>query len=107
MLINLLILFFFLLIFYQIFLYIFGNVIEGMENQNDPNSSNAMILSQQNAGDIAYLKERLDELMDLKGTVVDVCGNVIQLNQQVQDLVQQQADAATELAGDTPLDITV
>jgi len=111
MFIKILILFFLLLIIYQIFLALFGNSIEGMSSgtyqeydTNNPN--NAMILSQQNAGNIAYLKQRLDELMDLKGTVTDVCGNVIQLNQQVQGLVQQQADAAVQLAGDQPVDVS-
>jgi hypothetical protein len=108
--INILILFFLLLIIYQIFLALFGNVIEGMEGDykeydtNDPN--NALILSQQNAGNIAYLKQRIDELMDLKTTVVDICGNVVQLNQQVQALVQQQADAAQQLSGDEPVTVS-
>jgi hypothetical protein len=113
MLIRALILFFLLLIVYQVFLAVFGNVIEGLENgetgykdydTNNPN--NAMILAQQNAGNISYLKERLDDLMNLKGTVVDVCGNVMLLNQQVQGLVQQQAQAATQLAGDKPLTVS-
>jgi len=110
MLTKILIIFFLFLILYQIFLAIFGNLIEGLENEgstykeydtNDPN--NAMILAQQNAGNISVLKQRIDELMDLKGTVTDVCGNVVQLNQQVQGLVQQQADQANTISKDMPL----
>lgn len=113
MLVGILILFFLLLIVYQVFLAIFGNLREGVENAetsykeydtNGPGGAN--ILAQQNAGNIAYLNQRLNELMDLKGTVTDVCGNVVQLNQQVQGLVQQQADAATQLAGDKPIPIS-
>ena len=109
MLISILIIFFLVLILYQIFLAIFGKSIEGMESANTyanydtNNSSNALILSQQNAGNISYLKERIDELMDLNGTVMDICGNIVQINQQIQGLVQQQADAAVQLAGDTPV----
>ena len=111
MLISILIIFFLVLILYQIFLAIFGKSIEGMESANTyanydtNNSSNALILSQQNAGNISYLKERIDELMDLNGTVMDICGNIVQINQQIQGLVQQQADAAVQLAGDTPVDM--
>jgi len=114
MLTSILIIFFLFLILYQIITALFGNFKEGMEgedtsvykeyNTNDPN--NALILSQQNAGNIAYLKQRVDELMDLKGTVTDISNNVVLLNQQVQALVQQQADAAVELAGDQPVDVT-
>jgi|UniRef100_A0A6C0HCY3 hypothetical protein len=115
MLVQILILFFILLIAYQIFLAVFGNLREGLDG-SDTNASykeydtsgpsGANILAQQNAGNIAYLKQRLDELMDLKGTVIDVCGNIVQLNQQVQGLVQQQADAATQLAGNKPASIS-
>jgi hypothetical protein len=109
MLISILIIFFLVLILYQIFLAIFGKSVEGMENGDTyadydmNNSSNALILAQQNAGNISYLKERIDELMDLNGTVMDICGNIVQINEQMQGLVQQQADAAIQLAGDTPV----
>jgi len=113
MLTKFLIIFFLFLIIYQIFLVISGNLKEGLENgdasykeydTNDPN--NAMILSQQNAGNISYLNQRLTELMDLKGTVLDICGNVVQLNQQVQGLAQQQADQASALVGDKPAEVS-
>jgi len=116
MLIKILIVFFVLLLVYQIFTAIYGaNLVEGIDdtlsyknydtnNPNNPNS--ALILSQQNAGNISYLKQRIDDLMDLKGSVMDLCGNVVQLNQQVHSLVQQQADAMTQLVGDKPVKIT-
>ena len=121
MLVRILILFFLLLIIYQIILAISGNFREGLENTNistntnnnssykeydTKGSSGANILAEQNAGNIAYLKQRLDELMDLKGTVMDVCGNIIQLQQQVNGLVQQQSNAMTQIAGDKPVSIS-
>jgi len=116
MLVRILILFFLLLIIYQIILAISGNLREGLENTNTNNSSykeydtkgpsGANILAEQNAGNIAYLKQRLDELMDLKETVMDVCGNIIQLQQQVNGLVQQQSNAMTQIAGDKPVSIS-
>ena len=58
MLVNVLIVFFLLLILYQIFLAYF-NCVEGLDNYqnydlNNPN--NALILAQQNAGNIEFLK---------------------------------------------------
>ena len=63
--INILIVFFIILIIYQIFLAHFSNnVIEGLENYkeydtNDPN--NVMILAQQNAGNIEVLRKQFDD----------------------------------------------
>ena len=84
--------------------------MEGMENgyseydTNNPN--NALILSQQNAGNIAYLKQRVDELAGIKTTVDELTQQVNQHSTQIQGLVQQQADYATQLAGDTPPTVT-
>ena len=111
-LINLLILFFTILIFYQIFLaYNGNNIIEGLENQpyqeyntNDPN--NALILGQQNAGNIINLKQRLDELNGLNDEVQDISGNVIALQEQVTQLVAAQQNYATQMTGGTAPNIT-
>lgn len=73
-------------------------------NLNDPNS--ALILSQQNAGNINYLKERIDELTSVKKDVDDLKQNVSLMQTQIDGLVQQQADFGTELAGSTPPTIT-
>jgi hypothetical protein len=118
MLIKLLIVFFTCLIGYQLFLALFnsasmtqvidfmggkgsGNrwfpdLIEGLENSSteykdyntdDPNNPNSsLILSQQNAGNIEVLKDSMQTQIDA--------------------LVQQQADYATDLAGDTPAEVT-
>ena len=114
MLIKLLILFFVLLIFYQIFLAIFGKkMMEGLENEeksyqnyntSDPN--NVMILAQQNAGNIEFLKEQISQFTGLKEEVADIKHNVALLNDQLNEIGQQQATAATQLVGSSPVDIT-
>ena len=98
----LLIAFFSLLIIYQLFLEHFTNkIIEGMDNTyqdyntNDPN--NVMILAQQNAGNIQVLKQQLDSLLSLDQEVKDISGNVVLLQQQVNDLVQAQQTYATQM----------
>jgi TolA-binding protein len=111
-LINVLIILFIILIVYQIFLaYFVDNVIEGLVssqyqqyNSNDPN--NALILAQQNAGNINYLKQQIDELNGLNQEVQDISGNVIQLQQQVSQLVASQQQYATQLTGGTAPNIT-
>jgi hypothetical protein len=79
MLIKILIIFFTFLIGYQLFLEILtfinqDNLVEGLENKstneykpynpNDPN--NTLILAQQNAGNIEFIKGRIDDLDGVK-----------------------------------------
>ena len=73
-------------------------------NLNDPNSS--LILSQQNAGNINFLKGRIDELSGIKKDVDDLKQNVSSMQTQIDGLVQQQSDFGTQLAGPSPPDIT-
>lgn len=93
MLINFLICFFLLLIIYQIFLAYF-TIIEGLENQyrnydtNDPN--NVMILAQQNAGNIEFLKTQMNNLIGLEKKVQDISANYAGLEQRVDDLILEQ-----------------
>jgi predicted PurR-regulated permease PerM len=100
-LINILIIFFIVLILYQILLAI--NVVEGFENQyqqyNTNNPNNALILAQQNAGNISYLKERLDSLESLNDEVQDISNNLITLQGQVNGLVQAQQEYTTQMTG--------
>lgn len=107
-LVNILIAFFAFLIIYQLILA--SNIVEGLENQyqsydtNNPN--NALILAQQNAGNISYLKERVDKFDGVYQLVQDLSGNVQTLQTQVNDLVQAQQDYANQLTGGTAPDIT-
>lgn len=114
MLIHTLIIFFILLIFYQIFLaHISSNIIniEGMDTQisqqykpydlNNPN--NALILSQQNAGNIQVLKQQMDGVFNLNNKVRDLSGNLTELQNQVSSLmVQQQQYVQSKLPETTP-----
>ena len=111
--INLLILFFIILIFSQIFLAFFNNIIiEGLTNgattssdqyqpynMNDPN--NAMILAQQNAGNIQVLKQQIDDLSGLNKEVQDISGNVATLQTQVTGLISAQTQYAQNMAPKT------
>jgi len=107
-LVNILISFFIVLILYQIFLA--TNIIEGLENnykpydQNNPN--NALILAQQNAGNIAYLNERMDSVQGMNSQLQDLSGNVVALQEQVNGLVQAQQEYANQMTGGTAPEIT-
>uniref|UniRef100_A0A6C0E2S0 Uncharacterized protein n=1 Tax=viral metagenome TaxID=1070528 RepID=A0A6C0E2S0_9ZZZZ len=116
MFIQTLVVLFVALISYQLFLACSKNsLIEGMESTSTSpefapydtsNPANALILSQQNAGNINYLKQRLDEMGSIKTTVDSLSQQVDQLNQQMAGLVQQQSDLGQQLAGTTPPTIT-
>ncbi len=103
-LVNILIVFFVFIILYQIFLATVPTV-EGLENQYQPydtnNPANALILAQQNAGNIAYIKERLDDYQGLYQEVQDISGNYASLQSQVDQLVQAQEQYTTQMTGGT------
>ena len=124
-LIYLLISLFTILITYQLFLAFFSfskstNLIEGLDNQdltsqdedsdykpynlNDPN--NALILAQQNAGNIEVLKGRVDSQDGIKEKVDNIQQNINSIQTQIDGLVQQQADFAQQIAGSTPPTVT-
>ena len=124
MLINILIIFFIILVGYQVILAYFpnfmkNNLVEGLENADinntkstdykpynvsDPN--NSLILPQQNAGNIEVLKGRVDKLDGLNDKVVTMQQSIDSMQTQIDGLVQQQADYAQEIAGSTPPNIT-
>jgi len=118
LLINILILFFIILIGYQIILA--NHVIEGLENNtsststnntsynpyNMNNPDNALILAQQNAGNIDYLKQRLDAVQGMFQQVQDLSGNVVALQDQVNGLVSAQQEYANQMTGGTAPEIT-
>jgi len=110
MLIKLLIGFFICLIVYQIFLALFkkDNLVEGLEtattsteykpyDKNDPN--NALILAQQNAGNIEVLNGRVTKLDGVKERVDTMQQNIDSMQTQIDGLVQQQADYAKDVMG--------
>ncbi len=94
-----------------------NNLVEGLENEtpteykpyntNDPNNPNsALILAQQNAGNIEVIKGRMDGLDGQKGRLDTIQQNIDSMQTQIDALVQQQADYANDLAGSEPLTIT-
>ena len=122
MLIYILIVFFIMLVGYQVFLALVPrlSLVEGLENEtttqntgssdyqpynvNDPN--NSLILSQQNAGNIEVLRGRIDGFDGVKEKVDTMQQSIDSMQVQIDGLVQQQADYAQELAGPTPPDVT-
>lgn len=113
-LINILIVFFILLITYQILLA--NHIVEGMEimeenknefqeyDKNDPN--NLPILVNQNAGNISYLKDRMNNVVNIRDQVKDISGNLQTLQEQVNELVLAQKDYANQLTGGTAPEIS-
>ena len=107
MLVNVLIIFFIFLIVYQIILANY-NIVEGLKNNKEYKDypPNALILSQQNAGNIEYLKKKTDDLQNIQSVVNDLSGNVASLQQQVNGLVSAQQQMVTQMTGGSPPDIT-
>lgn len=118
-LVNILIIFFIFIILYQIILANNSNLplvvgklhlVEGFKNKyksydtNNPN--NAIILAQQNAGNISYLKERIDNVQGVYQQVQDLSGNVQNLQTQVNGLLQAQQAYANQMTGGTPPEIS-
>jgi hypothetical protein len=115
--ITILIIFFIILLGNQLILASTNSysLIEGMDNNpsstqyspyntNDPN--NVLILAQQNAGNIQYLKGRMDDVSSMKSDITSLQEQVKTLNTQMQGLVKQQASFAQNMAGSTPPTIT-
>jgi methyl-accepting chemotaxis protein len=108
MLTNILIVFFIFLIVYQAFLAYSSARLkrEGLENEGVGENSNcsSSVLAYKNSGAIQLLQDQVNKLMGLDKEVKDISGNVTALNQQVASLVNQQAQAATQLVGNKPIE---
>ena len=111
-LINILIILMILLLINQLYNYLTKiKTIEGMKSTgysdyDTNNPDNALILAQKNAGNISVLKEQVDELSNIKSAVDELKEENKLLNTQVQDIVEQQAKYAQDLAGDKPPEVT-
>ena len=109
-LVNILIVFFIILICFQIILA--NHIVEGLEtgesyqSYDTNNPANALILAQQNAGNIEYLKGRIQDVQGMNKQVQDLSGNVQTLQEQVSGLVTAQQQYATQMTGGTPPDIS-
>lgn len=65
-------------------------------------SHNTFLMAQQNAGNIEYLKQRIDAVQNMNTQVQDLSANVASLQSQVTSLVQSQQQYATQIAGSAP-----
>jgi hypothetical protein len=70
------------------------------------NPQNALILAQQNAGNISFLKEKLDDLLGLNKEVQDISGNLITLQEQVAQMMAAQQSYSTKMTGGVTPNIT-
>jgi hypothetical protein len=73
---------------------------------DNKNADNTFLLAEQNAGNIEYLKGRIDDVQGMYRQVQDLSGNVQTLQDQVNGLVQAQQDYANQLTGGTAPEIT-
>jgi hypothetical protein len=109
-LVNILIVFFITLIVFQLFLA--NHIREGLETSNTyksyntNNETNALILAQQNAGNIGYLNDKIKEVQPALTQIQDLSGNVQTLQTQVNGLVTAQQQYATQLTGGSAPNIT-
>ena len=117
--IIILIIFFIFLLSYQFLdAFLRNNLLEGLTNETNSTpvyipfkttpESNSIANAEikQYAGNIEYLKMKVDNLESLKGRVDTMQTNIDSLQKQVDGLVQQQATFAQELVGTNPPTIT-
>jgi hypothetical protein len=69
-------------------------------------ADNTFLMSQQNAGNIEYLKQRIDAVQGIFQQVQDLSGNVQALQDQVSGLVSANQQYATQMTGATAPDVT-
>ena len=69
-------------------------------------SHNTFLMAQQNAGNIEYVKQRIDAVQDMYQQVRDLSANVTSLSAQVNGLVQSQQQYATQMSGSAPPDVS-
>jgi hypothetical protein len=106
-LINILILFFSFLIIYQILLaYFRDSIVEGLTKYKPYGDNDALILAQQNAGNIIVLKNEIDDLTGLKQEFQDLSSNYSGLQSQVNSLVKAQNDYTNQMTGGSEAQIS-
>jgi hypothetical protein len=91
MLIKFLIIFFSLLIIYQIYIYLRVSR-EGLENTEDgyqPYSESTSVLTEKNTANIEILKKEIDKCKDLKTTVTDLSSQVQNIQNQMNSFSDQ------------------
>ena len=94
-----LIIFFMILIIYQIYqMYFKCNILEGLANNttgqyqpynSSTDTTNVTILAQQNAGNIQVLENQVSQLQDMQTEVRDISSNLVTISKQISALQQQ------------------
>ena len=62
-------------------------------------ADNTFLMSQQNAGNIEYLKQRIDAVQGIFDEVQDISGNVAALQDQMNGIIIAQQQYATQITG--------
>jgi len=70
------------------------------------NPDNVMILAQQNAGNIISLKQQLKDQFGITDRVVKLESDMLQQQEQINGLVEQQAQYAEDISASEPVEIT-
>jgi hypothetical protein len=78
----------------------------GTYKQYDTTTDNAFILAQQNAGNIEYIKQRMDTIQGMDKQLQDLSGNVQDLQKNMNDLISANQQYTTQMIGSTPPEIT-
>lgn len=97
---------FFILVVLCLVLYQFMNtLIEGLEGEDastssDSNSGCSMSLTDRN---VLQLNDRVNSL---QVQYTDLSSNIITLNKQMEDLMKQNENAASDMVGNQPLDVS-
>ena len=102
------------LLFYQFYIeYSKPYLLEGLDNNvtyqeyaSNNTSQDALILAQQNAGNIEFLKQQIDSLLGLKTQVDTLSNQMDTMSSQLNDLGQQIADYGTAVAGSEPVTVS-
>ena len=110
-LIIILIVLFAMLILYQLSERYFSTTIIEGNTGNSGNSdcnSQAMILAQKNAGNIASLKDQFDDsgATNLKSVLQDMRDKIADLQRQINEMSKANQDTATSIAGSQPQTIS-
>lgn len=108
---------FFLFLMYQLYIHMTTTIMEGLENEEDDNeeeeatyieydTSKSSILEQQNAGNIAYLKQRFADIQPNLDNCSKMQIQLDNLQTQFDDMATAQQEYTSTMVGDEPPDIT-
>lgn len=121
MVLNILIVFMIFFFIYSLFMHVFRpHLLEGMTSTDvaepNPVSSNTtkyepypedpLILAKQNAANIEYLKQRINDVDSVKKDVKQNTDDIANLGKQVNAILESQANQAIKATGGKPMTVT-